>query len=402
MTGTTQAESEAPREGADVLAACALASVPGMGGAALARVAEAFGSLSAALQAGPGAVAAKRADLRLRREASDFLARGPDLQRLGAWALSAARAAGARVLTPESAGYPALLRAIGNRPGVLYVRGELAEHPRRVALVGARAADEAALQLARELAEDLAAAGVQIVSGGARGVDAAAHAGALWGGGGTIAVMGSGIDVAYPPENGPLFERIAAGGGALVSEFTPGTPSARPNFPRRNRTIAGLSHATVVVRASVASGALITARHAAAQHRPVFAVPGDPTDELCAGPEQLLSSGMAAPVQCAEDVLRLLGWPVPEQLAGRRDGLRAARQLAVCPPAPVPVGEALEGPALRVWELLDGGRPVHVDVLANEAQLRPHEALRWLTELELKGLIDQKPGKVFLRRASFS
>lgn len=402
MTGKTQAESEAPREGADVLAACALASVPGMGGAALARVAEVFGSLPAALQAGPAALAAKREVLRLRREASDFLSRGPDLQRLGAWALSAARAAGARVLTPDSAGYPALLRAIRNPPGVLYVRGDLAEHPRRVALVGARAADEAGLRLARELAEDLAAAGVQIVSGGARGVDAAAHAGALWGGGRTIAVLGSGIDVAYPPENGPLFERIAAGGGALVSEFPPGTPSTRPNFPRRNRTLAGLSHAIVVVQASVASGALITARHAAAQHRPVFAVPGAPADELSAGPARLLSSGAAAPIQCAEDVLRLLGWPVPEQLAGRRDGLRAARQQPVYPPAPAPLKEALEGPALRVWEVLEGGRPIHVDALANEAQLRPHEALRWLTELELKGLIHQKPGKYFLRSQGWS
>src|SRR5205823_8540642 len=134
--------------------------------------------------------------------------------------------------------------AIENAPAVLYVRGHLARDAHRVAIVGARAADDGALRLARSLAEELAASGVEIVSGGARGVDAAAHAGALWGGGSTVAVLGSGIDVAYPPENGPLFERIAIGGGALVSEFPPGTPSTRPNFPRRNRTIAGLSHAT--------------------------------------------------------------------------------------------------------------------------------------------------------------
>jgi len=398
VTEMIQARAEPPRDCADVVAACALASVPGMGGAALARVAQAFGSLGAALQAGPGAIAAKAAALRLRREATDFLGQHPDLEKLGAWAFSAARAAGARVLTPDSASYPALLRQIQNPPAVLYVRGELTEHPRRVALVGARAADEAALQLARELGEELAAAGVQIVSGGARGVDAAAHAGALWGGGSTVAVMGSGIDVAYPPENGALFERIAAGGGALVSEFPPGTPSTRPNFPRRNRTIAGLSHATVVVRASAASGALITARHAASQHRPIFAVPGDPADELSAGPDQLLSSGVAAPVRCAGDVLGLLGWAVPEQLGA----LRATRQAAVRPLAPVPVQEALEGPALRVWELLDGARPVHVDVLASQAQLRPDEALRSLTELELKGLIHQRPGKYFLRSRGWS
>ena len=399
---TVQTEAVAPRECADVVVACAFASVPGMGGAALARVAEAFGSLTAALRAGPRAVAAKAADLRLRRQARDFLAQGPDLEKLGAWALSAAREAGARVLTPDSSSYPALLRQIENPPAVLYVRGELAEHPRRVALVGARAGDEAALRLARELGEELAGAGVQIVSGGARGVDAAAHAGALWGGGSTVAVLGSGIDVAYPPENGPLFERIATGGGALVSEFPPGTPSTRPNFPRRNRTIAGLSHATVVVRASAASGALITARHAAAQGRPIFAVPGDPGDELSAGPHELLSSGVATPIHCAAEILRLLGWSVPDRLAARADAVSAARQHVVRPTAPEPVQEALEGPALKIWELLDGTRPVHVDVLAGQAQLRSNEALRWLTELELKGLILQRPGKYFLRSRGWS
>src|SRR5207253_4320604 len=212
-------------------------------------------------------------------------------------------------------------------------RGELAEHPRRVALVGARAGDEAALRLARELGEELAGAGVQIVSGGARGVDAAAHAGALWGGGSTVAVLGSGIDVAYPPENGPLFERIAIGGGALVSEFPPGTPSTRPNFPRRNRTIAGLSHATVVVRASAASGALITARHAAAQRRPIFGVPGDPADELSAGPDQLLSSGLAAAVSSAAEIMELLGWSPRGAQAARKDAAPPSRPPAASTPA---------------------------------------------------------------------
>jgi DNA processing protein len=373
-----------------------------MGGATLARVAQAFGSLSAALQAGPGALVAKAGGLGLRKQAIEFLARHPDLERLGAWAVSAARAAGARILTPAHPSYPALLRQIENPPMVLYVRGDLSDEPRRVALVGARAADEPALRLAGELGEELARAGVQIISGGARGVDAAAHAGALWGGGTTVAVLGSGIDVPYPPENGELFDRLANGGGALVSEFPPGTPSARANFPRRNRTIAGLAHATVVVRAAAASGALITARHAAVHRRPIFAVPGEPDDELAAGPAHLLAAGLAAEVHCAADILRLLGWPVPEQLASRQAAARPSLQNAAGSPDGVPVRETLEGPALRVWELLDGGRPVHVDILANRAELRPQEALRTLTELELKGLIHQEPGKYFLRSRGWS
>ncbi len=384
-----------------LLAVCALACVPGMGPGALARMAQAFGSLGGALQAGPGALASKAAELKLQRRTSEFLAQRPDLEKLGAWAVSTACAAGARVLTLADPTYPPLLRRIENPPPVLYVRGELSGDPRRVALVGARAADEAALQLSRELGEELAIAGVEVVSGGARGVDAEAHAGALWGGGRTVAVLGSGIDVPYPPENGALFERIAAGSGALVSELPPGTPASRPNFPRRNRTIAGLSHATVVVRATAASGALITARHAAAQGRAIFAVPGEQGDPLAAGPRHLLAAGSAAPVTCAREILELLGWSVPGQLAAARDAIPPSR-----PPGPasvaLPAEQALDGPALRVWELLDGRRPVHVDVIATRAQLRAHEALRWLTELELKGLIHQKPGKYFLRSRGWS
>src|SRR5207302_2592315 len=159
--------------------------------------------------------------------------------------------------------------------------------------------------------------------------------------------------------------------------------------------------ATVVVRASAASGALITARHAAAQRRPIFAVPGDPGDELSAGPHELLSSGVATPIHCAAGILRLLGWSVPDRLAARADAVSAARQ-HVRPTAPEPVQQALEGPALKIWKLLDGTRPVHVDVLAGHAQLRSNEALRWLTELELKGLILQRPGKYFLRSRGWS
>ena len=247
MKESSQGVGAIPAEG-EVVATCALSCVPGMGAATIARLADAFGSLEKALGAGSSSILTRAADLRLEQ---------PDLDSLGRWALSAASAAGAKVLLRSDPSYPRLLAQVENAPAVLYVRGELACDARRVALVGARAADEAALRLARGLGEELAAAGVEVVSGGARGVDAAAHAGALWGGGTTLAVLGTGVDVPYPPEHGPLFDRIASAGGALVSEFPPGTPSTRHNFPRRNRTIAGLSHATVVVRASTNSGALI-------------------------------------------------------------------------------------------------------------------------------------------------
>lgn len=381
----------------ELAAICAFACVPGMGARTLARVASAFGSFAGALRAGPDAIRSKSGELRLQRRTREFLAQLPDLEKLGAWAISAARAAGARAITRRDESYPELLRGIDDPPPVLFVRGELLPSARRVALVGARAADEPALRLSRQLAQGLAAAGVEVVSGGARGVDAEAHAGALWGRGRTVAVLGSGIDVAYPPENAALFERIAAGGGALVSELPPGTPASRPNFPRRNRTIAGLSHATVVVRASAASGALITARHAAALGRPIFALPGEAGDPLAAGPHHLLAAGAATAVSSAEEIVELLGWSPHGAHTARKDAVPPTRPPAASAPAAVSIEQPLEGPALRVWEVLDEGRGLHVDALAARAQLRAQEALSGLTELELKGLIHQKPGKVFVR-----
>jgi DNA processing protein len=202
-----------------------------------------------------------------------------------------------------------------------------------------------------------------------------------------VAVLGCGIDQAYPPENRDLFERIAAGGGAVVSEFTPGTRPVRGNFPRRNRTIAGLSHATVVVRAAPGSGALGTAKHAAARGRPLFAVRGDARDPLCAGPNSLLESGRASPVGSAADILANLGW----------EGIRPNpnRDAAHHWEAEIPAG--LDATARTVWGVLDGRTSIHVDDVAARAHVPAREALRRLTELELLGLCVQKPGKHFQR-----
>ena len=391
--------------GPDVVAACGLAAVPALGASSLARIAQVFGSLAAAVEEGPRAILKANDRLKLRQEALDYLMRDPDLVELGVWAVGAAKAADARVLLFGDDGYPVRLREIANPPPLLYVKGHLQSEARRVAVVGSREADEQGLELARSFGDALARAGVTVVSGGARGVDTAAHDGAFWGSGASIAVLGCGIDVVYPPENGEIFDRIARGSGAVVSEFPPGTQPLPPNFPRRNRTIAGLSDAVVVVRAALQSGALITANHAALAGRRVFAVPGDPGSPSAAGSNQLLRVPGVKAATSAIDVLDSMKWKVPEALLSPPPD-DAKRQVdpgfPKGPPAEperAPTDEqVLDQESLRLWRLLDERTPSHVDDLALRAQITAGEALRRLADLELKGMCVQRPGKYFLRR----
>ena len=383
--------------GPDVLAACALSSVPGVGASTLARIVDRFHSLRQAVDEGPGRLLEQGDDLRLNTEARQYLAQGPDLRELGLLAWEAARKVGARVLLLGEESYPAQLRRIVKPPRLLYVRGNLAAQARRVAVVGSRAADEAGLDLAQTFGDAFARAGVEVVSGGARGIDAAAHVGALWGQGSSIAVLGCGIDVIYPPDNKDLFARLANGGGAIVSEFPPGSPPAPKNFPRRNRTVAGLSHAVVVVRAARGSGALITAAEARRKGIPVFAVPGNPDNPLSEGPNGLLRDQQAKLATDPSDVLRELGWPLPSLPPPIDD--------APHPGAAASNGgqggsdrQALEAKDVELWRLLDERTPAHVDDLARRAQIPAREALGRLAELEMKGMVVQRPGKYFLRR----
>jgi DNA processing protein len=250
--------------------------------------------------------------------------------------------------TPE---YPRLLAEIADPPTRIWIRGDHALLPSTaVAVIGARAASPEGLIAASEIAFDLARAGIVVVSGLARGIDAAAHRGALDAGGKTIAVLGTGIDRVYPAENDLLHEEIASS-GLLITELPPGTPPLEWHFPRRNRIISGLSRAVVVVEARDKSGSLITARLAADQGRDVMAVPGTIVGGRNRGANALLRDG-AKLVESAVDILQELG--LDESLARRRSKDEAGQVVdftvdQVADQMKIPAGEALA--LLLEWEL---------------------------------------------------
>lgn len=275
----------------------------------------------------------------------------------------------------DDAGYPALLREIYDPPPVLYVRGTLPpdDGARDVAVVGSRAASPQGLSLARALARDLATWGACIVSGLARGVDSAAHRGALDGAGRTIAVLGSALDRLYPRENESLAAAIVERGGAVVSEFRLETPPAPGNFPRRNRVIAGWSRALVVVEAAQRSGALVTAREALDAGREVLAVPGHPSFPLAAGTNALIRDG-ARLVRDARDVAEELGLAVPTSESRVKSDKEDAVLGALRREAP----QSIEEIQARSGQPLDA-------VLAR------------LAELELREQVRRLPGALYVR-----
>lgn len=253
--------------------------------------------------------------------------------------------AGVRLLTAADPDYPANFRLSFSPPPMVYVRGTLHPNDRyAVALVGSRNSTAYGRGVSQQFASRFAACGITVVSGFARGVDAAAHQGALAAGGRTIAVLGSGLGVCYPAEHHALGERIAAGRGALISEYPMQTPPERYNFPERNRLIALLAFGTIVVEAAERSGALITAREALEENRFVFAVPGDVTRLNSRGSNALIQSG-ARLAQRADDVL----FELKDLLQGylNEEAFRAASEPAVSPRARRPAGDSAPAPHLR-------------------------------------------------------
>jgi DNA processing protein len=295
---------------------------------------------------------------------------------------------GAHLLTLLDPAYPEPLRQLALAPPVLYIRGHLPAGP-AVAIVGSRRADAYGREAADLFARALAAAGVAVVSGFARGVDAAAHHGALAAGGPTVAVLGCGLGVDYPQGHAVLGEEIAAapGGGALVSEFPCGLPPRTWHFPVRNRIIAGLTAGTLVVQAAPRSGSLITARHALDLGREVWAVPGRIFDERSLGPNALIRDG-ASLVETPRDVLESLrlesaGQPTPRS---EMTGLEP------------PVGRVLPaGRAGEVLAALPAGKSLAPEDVAARAGLAMDVVLGTLLELELEGWVKRHPGPAYGR-----
>jgi DNA processing protein len=355
--------------------ACGL--LPQMGGAGLQGLLETFGSALRAWEASPQAL---RQVSGVGPAMVEAMGRFPWVQKLRE---DQARVEAARVgvVVWGDVEYPTRLRAIASAPPVLYVRGRLEPaDDAAVAIVGSRRATAYGEAVARELAMELTRRGLVIVSGLARGIDAAAHRGTLAAGGRTLAVLGSGVDEIYPPEHRELADDVA-NSGALLSEFPLGTPPLRLHFPRRNRIISGLSLGVVVVEAGVESGALITAHHALEQGREVFAVPGRVHARYSEGCNRLIKAG-AKLVESWEDVLVEL---VPT-LKGRKQ-VRPAE-----PPRP-----ELTADEQQLFDLL-ADEPLHIDQLIVKSGWGGGRVASVLVGLEMKGAIRQVKGKVFERQ----
>jgi DNA processing protein len=309
--------------------------------------------------------------------ASERHARAEDLRTRAAASLAAGGAAGLRPIACFDPAYPDLLRQIPDPPIVLWTGGSLASSAGApaVALVGSRNATAEGLVMARRLGRGLSDAGVVVVSGLARGIDAAAHRGALEGTGTTLAVLGSGADVIYPASHRGLAADVLRRGG-LTSEFPPGTPPLARHFPLRNRIISGLSRAVVVVEASDRSGSLITARAALEQGRDVLAVPGGVAGGCHRGCHALIQDG-ARLVETVEDVLEEIGW-------------RSARGASRSP-------SANQQEELGLAAHMAPGDPLDLDGLAERTGRTASDLLAELGRLELAGTIARMPGGKFVR-----
>jgi len=341
--------------------------IKGIGAVRLQALIQHFGDLEAAWKADP----AELAEAGLGQKVIERILEARekvDLEKL----CEKIASQGIQVLTWQDEMYPARLKEIDQPPPVLYVRGDYQPDDLfAVALVGTRRVTAYGRQIAEETASFLAANGITVVSGLARGVDAVAHQAALQAGGRTIAVLGSGVDRIYPPEHRRLAEQIQER-GAIISDYAPGTPPDASNFPPRNRIISGLSLAVVVIEAGETSGALITAQFAAEQGREVFAVPGSILAPQSKGTNKLIQQG-AQPLLNAGDLMQALDLT-------RMGAHKAARKAL-----PADQTEA------RLLSLL-GNEPLHVDEIRNQTDLPIEKVSAALALMELKGMVRQVGG----------
>ena len=363
---------------------------PGVGPRAATKLLERFGSPE-------GVFAARRAELeqmRVRPETIESIMKR-EFESAATVELERVKELGGDILILDDGSYPPMLREIADPPITLYVRGDWQacfEQP-CVAVIGSRMCSTYGQNASEMLARDLASRGICVVSGLARGIDSAAHRGAIEAGGRTVAVIGTGLDSIYPKENAKLVEEIVASGGAVVSQFPLGTPPIKENFPYRNRIISGLSMGVLVVEASERSGSLITARLATEQGREVMAVPGNITSRNSFGTNYLIKVG-AKLVQQWQDVVAELPSDIaasilPPKIDKKGEGNGAQPELV---PADMTAGER------KVWETLLPDEPLHIDVLLDSTGMSFGDLNTALVGLDLKDLIRVLPGKHYSKR----
>ena len=370
----------------------ALNMTPGIGPRAAAKLLERFGSAEAVY----GATRAELEQLRLLPEAVDIIIARNLHQRAEA-EIEIVKKLGADLLILDDGVYPSLLREIYDSPITLYMKGaweECLEQP-CIAIVGSRRCSTYGQNASMMLARDLAQRGVTIISGFARGIDAAAHRGALDAGGRTVAVLGTGIDQVYPRDHKKLAEEILERGGALLTQFPLGTPPVSENFPYRNRIISGLCLGVVVVEAAENSGSLITARLAIEQNREVFAVPGNITSKNSFGTNYLIKGAGAKLVQQWQDIVaelppQIAAKLLPPPFAEKKDKT-LADQLSLVP-------RGLSGSETQVLKLLAADRPSHIDSLADQSRLSITDLTAALLALEMRELVRALPGRCFVRK----
>ena len=357
----------------------ALKSVPGIGNLLFKRLVEHFETPESVFQAA-------NSDLRRVTGMTERLIEQIRQHRVPDWIdaeLDLADRKGYRIITFSDPGYPALLREIPDPPPYLYVYGDTIGTDHCISMVGSRNATPYGIQTTLRLSRDLATQGITVVSGMARGIDTAAHQGALACEGQTIAVLGSGLEKIYPAENRELFHEIAKH-GAVISEFPLHAEPEAHHFPMRNRVISGMSLGTVIVEATLRSGSLITARLAAEQNREVFAVPGSISSFKSTGTHTLIKQG-AKLVEHARDVVEEFPhiFTAPEKT---RKGVPRKPGSAITPPLP-----PLER---EVFEALDC-YPMHIDALVEKTGMATGRLAGVLLNLELKGVVLHSPGNMF-------
>jgi len=369
----------------------ALNMTPGVGPRAATKLLERFGSASSVF----AATRTELQSLRLKPETVDSILK-KEFHARSESEFAQVKSQGGDILVLDDGSYPSLLKEIANPPPVLYVKGDWQacfDQP-GIGVIGSRACSTYGLNASEMLSRDLASRGITITSGLARGIDTAAHKGAIDARGRTAAVMGTGIDNVYPRENNGLVREILANGGCLVTQFPLGTPPIKENFPYRNRIISGLSLGVLVIEASERSGSLITAGLAVEQDREVMAVPGNITSGNSFGTNYLIKSGAKLVQQWQDVVAEMPGEVRAAILPPKTDD--AGRRFTRQPQPIVPAG--LTDAELKIWNVLAPDDETHIDVLLETTGLNFGDLNAALVSLDIKDLIRVLPGKHYARR----